>query len=214
MSSGFNWEDVRMDKQRDHYLGCSVKAPIGFANKNKDLFWYAKERKKPTQEDLEMIKKQEKIALLEALGLPVPDELRVQKKLNNDEMKMLLSREKGTEDDGERLQGLGSAPVPQFDVVDEHLIENPKKKTSSSNTKNISKEENKQSYNTTKAYKSHSKSRSISRSPSKTQSITHKHSIHHHEHSRDLSSTRHHRHSRHHHHHSTSRDSSRHLHHH
>ncbi|XP_076334487.1 uncharacterized protein LOC143238242 isoform X2 [Tachypleus tridentatus] len=70
----FNWEDIKIDKHRESYLGHSLKAPVGRWQKGKDLTWYNKDRsekanQKPSARcELENIKKAEEEAMLVAFG--------------------------------------------------------------------------------------------------------------------------------------------------
>lgn len=41
----FSWENVKGDKDREFYLGHSVKALVGHWQKNKDPYWYARNKK-------------------------------------------------------------------------------------------------------------------------------------------------------------------------
>lgn len=40
----FNWEAVKGDKDREYYLGHSVKALAGRWQKGKDVYWYTREK--------------------------------------------------------------------------------------------------------------------------------------------------------------------------
>ena len=41
----FNWEDVKGDKDREYYLGHSVKASVGRWQRGKDILWYTRDKK-------------------------------------------------------------------------------------------------------------------------------------------------------------------------
>jgi len=68
----FDWEDVKVDKHRESYLGHSVMAPVGRWQKGKDLHWYTKSGKTDAamskQQEKDAIKKMEAEALAMALG--------------------------------------------------------------------------------------------------------------------------------------------------
>ncbi|TNN67526.1 Multiple myeloma tumor-associated protein 2 [Liparis tanakae] len=68
----FNWDDVKLDKHRENYLGNSLMAPVGRWQKGKDLSWYSRDKKgEPlTKEDeLAAVKAAEHEALMVALTL-------------------------------------------------------------------------------------------------------------------------------------------------
>jgi len=68
----FDWEDVKVDKHRESYLGHSVMAPVGRWQKGKDLHWYTKSGKTDSamskQQEKDAVKKMEAEALAIALG--------------------------------------------------------------------------------------------------------------------------------------------------
>ncbi|BGP47775.1 hypothetical protein JCM10450v2_003640 [Rhodotorula kratochvilovae] len=76
----FKWTDVAADKDREFYLGHSLKAPVGRWQNGKDLTWYnknkgadAEEQERVRLEELKKVKEAEEDALAEALGFaPTP----------------------------------------------------------------------------------------------------------------------------------------------
>uniref|UniRef100_A0A1A7XCG4 Chromosome 1 open reading frame 35 n=1 Tax=Iconisemion striatum TaxID=60296 RepID=A0A1A7XCG4_9TELE len=68
----FNWDDVKVDKHRENYLGNSLMAPVGRWQKGKDLTWYAKDKKTgkalSKAEELASVKAAEHEAMMAALG--------------------------------------------------------------------------------------------------------------------------------------------------
>ncbi|KAF2097056.1 hypothetical protein NA57DRAFT_57663 [Rhizodiscina lignyota] len=78
----FKWDDVKLDKDRENYLGHSLMAPVGRWQKNRDLSWYSKgdvdEEAKLSEadrrkEEIRKIKEAEEDAMATALGLPPPN---------------------------------------------------------------------------------------------------------------------------------------------
>lgn len=86
--AAFSWEEVKSDKQRDHYLGHSIMAPIQRLGQRNDVLWYSRDkqnsgenneeeatndeerhRRKKAEERMK-IKEAEERALAEALGVP------------------------------------------------------------------------------------------------------------------------------------------------
>eukprot|EP00210_Caulerpa_lentillifera_P000830 g803.t1 len=68
----FSWESVKGDKDREFYLGHSVKALVGHWQKNKDPYWYAKHKSKSEAklaEEIKAVKQKEEELMLEALGI-------------------------------------------------------------------------------------------------------------------------------------------------
>ncbi|RVD83325.1 uncharacterized protein DFL_007717 [Arthrobotrys flagrans] len=77
----FKWSDVKDSKDREYYLGVSVKAPTGRWQQNRDIQWYSRGqsssaeeealRREQRLEEIRKIKEAENDALSEALGFKV-----------------------------------------------------------------------------------------------------------------------------------------------
>ena len=84
----FSWESVKGDKDREFYLGHSVKALVGHWQKNKDPYWYAKDKRQhdssngrclficlvanhfvELKDEVKAVKQREEELMLEALGI-------------------------------------------------------------------------------------------------------------------------------------------------
>ncbi|KAL3158213.1 hypothetical protein ABBQ38_010468 [Trebouxia sp. C0009 RCD-2024] len=118
----FNWDSVKSDKDREFYLGHSVKATTGRWQKGKDVFWYTREKQEEeaakARLEMQAIKQREEDLMNEALGLkPKTLKQSAKPKLDSQDMAKLLGRteseEQGQPDpaqDPEAVKGLGYAP--------------------------------------------------------------------------------------------------------
>jgi hypothetical protein len=68
MLSQFSWDAVKADKDREFYLGHSVKALAGRWQKGKDVYWYTREKEGQSsaiQDEIKAVKAKEEEAMLE-----------------------------------------------------------------------------------------------------------------------------------------------------
>ena len=77
----FNWDNVKADKDREYYLGHSVKALAGRWQKGKDVYWYTREKDgggSSLQDEIKAVKQREEEAMLEvSWGLTAHAAIRV-----------------------------------------------------------------------------------------------------------------------------------------
>ncbi|KAK4759951.1 hypothetical protein SAY87_023082 [Trapa incisa] len=122
----FSWEDVKVDKHRENYIGHSLKAPVGRWQKGKDLHWYVRDKNgslsdsEAMKEEIRRIKEQEEQSMREALGLAPKRAPRIQgNRLDKHEFKELVKRGSTAEDLGgghaeaARVNGLGHSRLPR-----------------------------------------------------------------------------------------------------
>ncbi|MBA0866207.1 hypothetical protein Goshw_018850 [Gossypium schwendimanii] len=122
----FSWEDVKVDKHRENYLGHSIKAPIGRWQKGKDLHWYSRDKNskgsdaEALKEEIRRVKEDEEQAMREALGLAPKRSSQPQgNRLDKHELSELVKRGSTAEDLGAghaeaaRVHGLGFARLPR-----------------------------------------------------------------------------------------------------
>ncbi|XP_012447460.1 uncharacterized protein LOC105770693 [Gossypium raimondii] len=122
----FSWEDVKVDKHRENYLGHSIKAPIGRWQKGKDLHWYSRDKNskgsdaEALKEEIRRVKEEEEQAMREALGLAPKHSSQPQgNRLDKHELSELVKRGSTAEDLGAghaeaaRVHGLGFARLPR-----------------------------------------------------------------------------------------------------
>ncbi|KAL0302358.1 UNVERIFIED_CONTAM: Multiple myeloma tumor-associated protein 2 [Sesamum angustifolium] len=121
----FSWDDVKVDKHRENYLGHSIKAPVGRWQKGKDLHWYSRDKKSDLnsdamKEEIRRIKEEEEQAMREALGLAPKRATKSQgNRLDKHEFAELVKRGSTAEDLGAghaeaaQVHGLGFSRGPR-----------------------------------------------------------------------------------------------------
>ncbi|XP_050211153.1 uncharacterized protein LOC126661364 [Mercurialis annua] len=122
----FSWDEVKVDKHRENYLGHSIKAPVGRWQKGKDLHWYTRDKNSGSsaadalKEEIKRIKEEEDQAMREALGLAPKRASRPQgNRLDKHEFSELVKRGSTAEDVGAghaeaaRVDGLGFSRAPR-----------------------------------------------------------------------------------------------------
>ncbi|CAJ1072461.1 multiple myeloma tumor-associated protein 2 [Xyrichtys novacula] len=111
----FNWDDVKVDKHRENYLGNSLMAPVGRWQKGKDLSWYSRDKKGAAalsrEDELAAVKAAEQEALMAALGHK--NIKRQPTGLTKEDLADVYRREEadGEERNVDRVSGLGSSSV-------------------------------------------------------------------------------------------------------
>ncbi|XP_055084497.1 multiple myeloma tumor-associated protein 2 [Periophthalmus magnuspinnatus] len=108
----FNWDDVKVDKHRENYLGNSLMAPVGRWQKGKDLTWYSKDKKGAAlskAEEMAAVKAAEQEAMMAALGHK--NIKRQPTGLTKEDLAEVYRREEpeGDERNVDRISGLGSS---------------------------------------------------------------------------------------------------------
>ena len=110
----FNWESVKADKDREFYLGHSVKATTGRWQKHKDVFWYTREKGDagdPVAEELRRVKQREEQLMLEALGVKPAERKAGGARLNQQDMQQLTQQAEDEPVAVDRVKGLGYDPT-------------------------------------------------------------------------------------------------------
>ncbi|KAF0898405.1 hypothetical protein E2562_007244 [Oryza meyeriana var. granulata] len=129
----FKWDDVKVDKHRENYLGHSIKAPVGRWQKGKDLFWYTRDKKSDSEdalkEEIRRVKEEEEQSMREALGLAPKRSSRPQgNRLDKHEYAELIKR-------GSTAEDLGAGHAEAAQVQGLGLYKGPRKEEESSSFK-------------------------------------------------------------------------------
>lgn len=114
----FNWESVKGDKDREFYIGHSVKASVGRWQKGKDILWYTRAKANngnTLMDERQAVKEREEDLMLEALGIKkkVRKQVGPNGKLEGYELEELLRKGSGeygaqqNMEDEDKVKGLG-----------------------------------------------------------------------------------------------------------
>ncbi|KAJ9510834.1 hypothetical protein QJQ45_027759 [Haematococcus lacustris] len=122
----FNWENVKNGPDAEFYLGHSVKALTGRWQKNRDVYWYTRDKaqQQSLQDEVQAVKQREQQLMMEALGLRPKSEQVVHKQMTAEELAVALQRnaqhqeadaagagpDKADVSAADRVKGLGFMP--------------------------------------------------------------------------------------------------------
>ncbi|GFR51161.1 hypothetical protein Agub_g13517, partial [Astrephomene gubernaculifera] len=121
----FSWDNVKADKDREYYLGHSVKALAGRWQKGRDVYWYTREKsgQDTLQDEIQAVKQREEELMLEALGLkPKSAAVKPAPQLDKHELDELIRGKPqeeggGMEGGGGGAEGGGGAGAQEADRV-------------------------------------------------------------------------------------------------
>lgn len=117
----FSWDNVKADRDREYYLGHSVKAVTGRWQNGKDVYWYTRDKDGAGGQEaadarraheMAMVKQREQDLMMEALGLKpkAPKHTTQQPRLGKEDMQKLLGKDDDEDGGGaqeDRIRGLG-----------------------------------------------------------------------------------------------------------
>ncbi|GLI70400.1 hypothetical protein VaNZ11_015184 [Volvox africanus] len=104
----FSWDNVKADKDREYYLGHSVKALAGRWQKGRDVYWYTREKsgQDSIQDEIQAVKRREDELMMEAMGLKPKTVAKPAPKLDKHDLDELI---KGKQDEQEQPDDAAAA---------------------------------------------------------------------------------------------------------
>ncbi|GIL88512.1 hypothetical protein Vretifemale_16487 [Volvox reticuliferus] len=115
----FSWDNVKADKDREYYLGHSVKALAGRWQKGRDVYWYTREKsaQDSIQDEIQAVKKREEELMMEAMGLKPKTVAKPAPKLDKHDLDELINGKQEEQEqpdaaaaaaqEADRIKGLG-----------------------------------------------------------------------------------------------------------